>query len=338
MALEIMEAGPLTTVQDRGRRGFAAFGYQESGACDKYAMELGNILAGNEKTGDSGQAVLEFTLKGGKIGFTTREVIALTGADMDPRLNGSPIPMYCAVTAEPGDVLSMGTAVRGLRGYLAVYGGIRVPLVMGSRSTNLKCRIGGLEGRALQAGDVLETTGGLKEKKTAPLSLADPENEWLRLPSNPYRIMGAQRTVLVRAVPGPQAEAFTEEGLHTFERSFYRLTTDSNRMACRFSGPAVGTFHGSDIISDGIVEGSVQISSDGMPIVMLADHQTTGGYAKIGTVISTDIPALAQLRPGEQAAFKFVTPEEGIAACRREAEKLEWIRSRFGSAEGRKQR
>lgn len=335
MALEIIEPGPLTTVQDGGRKGYAAFGYQESGACDKYAMNLGNLLAGNGIGGTEAEAVLEFTMKGGKIRFTSEEVIALTGADMEPQLNDSPVSMYCGIRVRPGDILSMGMAVSGMRCYLAVYGGFQVPLVMGSRSTNLKCRIGGLEGRALRAGDILET--GRKSRKRFGVSEKmrripeGPEQEWLRLPSNPYRIMENRRTVQVRVVPGPQQEAFTEEGISTFERSFYSLTTDSNRMACRFSGPAVASFHGSDIISDGIVEGSIQISSNGMPIVMLADHQTTGGYAKIGTVISTDIPALAQLRPGEQAAFRFVTPEEGIAACRREKKKLEWIGSNTGS-------
>ena len=269
----------------------------------------------------------------------------LTGADMQPELNGKPVSMFCPIAAGAGDVLTLGMAVQGLRGYLAVQGGIQVPVVMGSRSTNLKCGIGGLEGRALRDGDVLATASGglnfadsvsgnrLERKKEisrraarARQLLIGPEGEYLRRPSNPYRIMNQERVVMVRAVPGPQSEAFTESGKRVFERNFYRLTADSNRMACKLTGAAVETAAGSDMISDGIVEGSVQIASDGMPIVMLADHQTTGGYAKIGTVISTDIPALAQLKPGEQIAFKFVTPKEAVAVCRREARKLAWIK------------
>lgn len=340
MALEIISAGPLTTVQDLGRYGYAAQGFQESGACDKYSLKLANLLVGNT----FGAAGLEFTLKGGTIRFTAPEVIAVTGADMRPELNGIPAPMFVPLHVKSGDVLTMGMAVSGLRGYLAAAGGIQVPVVMGSRSTNLKCRIGGLEGRALRDGDTLqsgtEVSGlhkkGWKDRKRHGTAEAKEQQQklwsddetvrWLSRSSTPYRIMGEACIVMLRTVPGPQTEAFTQEGVRTFERSIYTLTADSNRMACKLSGPEVETVHGSDIISDGIVEGSVQVASDGRPIVMLADHQTTGGYAKIGTVISTDIPALAQLKPGDPVAFKFITPEEGIAACRKEAARLEYLK------------
>lgn len=343
MAMEIVSAGPLTTVQDLGRIGYAAQGFQESGACDKYSLRLANLLVGNA----AGEAGIEFTLKGGRIRFTAPEVIALTGADMKPELNGIPVSMFCPLQVEKGDMLTMGMAVSGLRGYLAAAGGIQVPSVMGSRSTNLKCRIGGLEGRALRDGDILQSGAdgqsmrrqgwpGRNKHSTAAkerrqkLWADDEIGRWMSRSSTPYRIMGDECIVMLRTVPGPQLETFTEEGIRTFERGIYTLTADSNRMACKLSGAAVETVHGSDIISDGIVEGSVQVASDGMPIVMLADHQTTGGYAKIGTVISTDIPALAQLKPGEKTSFKFVTPEEGIAACRKEAAKLEYLRGLFG--------
>lgn len=332
MALEIISSGPLTTVQDLGRTGYAAQGFQESGACDKYALKLANLLVGNPHE----SAGLEFTLKGGTIRFTAPEVIALTGADMRPEINKTPVPMFCPLQVDAGDVLTMGMAVSGLRGYLAIAGGIQVPPVMGSRSTNLKCRLGGLEGRPLKEGDILQSgaeAGRVCRAETARmqgLCLDDETGKWLSRSSTPYRIMGDKCIVMLRTVPGPQQEAFTKEGIRTFERSIYTLTADSNRMACKLAGPGIETVDGSDIISDGIVEGSVQVASDGMPIVMLADHQTTGGYAKIGTVISTDIPALAQLKPGDQVAFKLITPEEGIAACRKEAVKLAYLRENFG--------
>ncbi len=334
MALHIISPGLLTTVQDNGRSGYAGMGIQENGACDKYAARLANLLAGNYKDPER-TAVIEFTLTGGSIEFTSPEVIAVTGADMLPELNGTRIPLYTPVDVQTGDNLVLGTAVCGLRSYLAVLGGVDVPVVMNSRSTNLKCGLGGFQGRALAAGDVIPTGGDTKQihrfqKKVrrcrSRMGIGE-DDVWMRLPSNPYRITGDRRCVMLRVVPGPQEEVFTAEGRWTFEHSLYRLGADCNRMANKLEGPAIEAMGGdSGIISDGIVEGSVQVSSNGMPIVMMADHQTTGGYAKIGTVISVDIPALAQLKPGDFTAFKYITPEAAMAAHRKEDLKLRRLR------------
>lgn len=341
MAFEIVLPGALSTVQDKGRPGFLSQGFQESGACDKYAMKLANLLAGNLEEPEKA-AVVEFTLNGGEIRFTSDEIIALAGADMKPSLNGQPIPMCCPVPVEEGDVLTLGFAVKGLRTYMALYGGISVPVVMGSRSTNLKCRLGGFKGRPLRVGDVLESGKNqeqivyLKErlKGREKAFLMGEEEPWLCLPSNPYRYYGSERFVLLRAVPGPQDEAFTENGLKTFIRTPYRLSKDCDRMACRLEGTPIEMKHGADIISDGIVEGSVQVSASGLPMVLMADHQTAGGYAKIATVISTDIPALAQLRPGDWVTFQYVTPHEAVAASRKEEKKLSMIKERLKKAIG----
>lgn len=335
MSFEILLPGALPTVQDGGRKGFLSQGFQENGACDKYSMKLANLLAGNTEEPER-TAVLEFTVTGGELRFASREIISLTGADMSPALNGAPVPMYCPVPVKPEDVLTLGFASTGLRTYMAVYGGISVPLVMGSRSTNLKCGIGGFCGRPLKAGDVLasgadpeevrQLTEMLQGKEKAGLT---EEEAWLCRTSTPSRFYGSQGFALLRAVPGPQEEAFTEQGLKTFVRLPYRLSSDCDRMACRLEGPPLEMKKGADIISDGIVEGSVQVSASGLPMVMMADHQTTGGYAKIATVIRADIPALAQLKPGEWTAFRYVTPEEGAAAFRREEEKLAVIGERM---------
>ena len=339
MGIEILHPGALSTVQDKGRRGFLSQGFQESGACDKYSMKLANLLAGNLEEPENA-AVIEFTLKGGELRFTSDEIIALAGGDMKPCVNGIPIPMFAPVLVRTGDILTMDLAFSGLRTYLAVFGGIKVPVVMGSRSTNLKCRLGGLEGRALQEGDRLESgknqekfrkiSKKLREKKK--LAALGEEEPWLCRSSTPYRFYGKERMVLLRAVMGPQEEAFTSRGLETLVRSPFRLSTDCDRMACRLEGEAIEMKNGADIISDGIAEGSVQISSDRLPMVLMADHQTTGGYAKIATVISTDIPALAQLKPGEWAAFQYVTPDEAVAICRKENEKLSKIKERLLNA------
>lgn len=336
MGLEILRPGALSTVQDKGRRGFLSQGFQESGACDKYSMKLANLLAGNLEEPETA-AVIEFTLKGGEIRFTSDEIIAIAGGDMKPCVNGIQVPMFSPILARTGDVLTMDFAVSGLRTYLAVYGGIQVPVVMRSRSTNLKCRMGGLEGRALLEGDCLESgksRGKFRKisKKLRgnekPAALGEDE-PWLRRSSTPYRFYGNERIVLLRAVIGPQEDAFTKQGLDTLIRSPFRLSTDCDRMACRLEGEFIEMKNGADIISDGIAEGSVQISSDRLPMVLMADHQTTGGYAKIATVISTDVPALAQLKPGEWVAFQYVTPGEAVAICRRENEKLSKIKERL---------
>lgn len=336
MALEIVLSGPLSTVQDLGRRGYQSQGFQESGACDKYSMKLASLLAGNLTDYDQA-AVLELTYSGGEIRFTSPEIFALTGADMSPTLNSRPISMYCPVFAKAGDILSFGFAASGLRTYLGVYGGISVPLIMGSRSTNLKCRIGGFEGRPLRAGDILSAGKTTEQVRLLMEIMKGKEDEfslrqeepWFKRTFSPWRFYGNERFVLLRAVEGPQAEAFTEAGKKTFLRTPYRLSSDCDRMACRLEGPAIEMMNGADIISDGIAEGSVQVSASGLPMVMMADHQTTGGYAKIATVISADIPALAQLRPGDLVTFRFVTPKEAVAACRREEKKLLKIKERL---------
>lgn len=336
MALEIVLPGPLSTVQDLGRRGYQSLGFQESGACDKYSMKLASLLAGNLTEYDQ-TAVIEFTYSGGELRFTSPEIFALTGADMSPSLNGRPVSMYRPVLAKAGDILSFGYAASGLRAYLGVYGGISVPLIMGSRSTNLKCKVGGLNGRPLRAGDILPTGKTAEQIGLLTELIKGKENElsirqeepWLKRTYTPWRFYGKERFVLLRAVKGPQDEAFTEEGKKTFLRTPYRLSNDCDRMACRLEGPVIEMRNGADIISDGIAEGSVQVSASGLPMVMMADHQTTGGYAKIATVISADIPALAQQRPGDFVTFCFVTPKEGVAACRREEKKLLFLKERL---------
>lgn len=365
MAIEILGAGILTTVQDRGRKGSAALGFQENGACDKYAMDVANILCGNGwmppgKDAPSA-AVLEFTLKGGTLRFTGREVIALAGADMQPKLNGAPVDMYRAVATEPGDVLELGMAVSGLRSYLAVCGGIDVPKVLGSRSTSLKCGLGGFHGRSLQPGDVLECGsaecrgggqcgGAVRGGGTVPDAVAirpgpeavgrqvredpwrrriPPQEPWLCRTQTRRRFCGREQGMVLRVVAGPQEEAFTQAGRLALTAKPYRLTKDCDRMACRLEGTVLETVDGSDILSDGIVEGSVQVPPNGQPMVMMADHQTTGGYAKIATVIGADLPALAQLRPGETVRFCYVTPQEAVEAYREEMEKLRQLDRRI---------
>ncbi len=349
--MEIIVSGALTTVQDAGRKGYAAKGYPECGAADKYAMQLANVLAGNGALfGSDAQknamqrnaAVLECTLMGASIKAAQSTLVAIAGAVCTPLLNGNPAPMFAPILLKAGDTLAIGACKTGLRSYLAVYGGIDLPAVMGSRATDTKCGIGGLEGRALKVGDVLplapSATGRAAEKAYAKILKnakkrgfeqiakgAGLKDAWLQTPIYNSKWQGDKRSPILRVVLGPQDDAFTAAGIKTFTSTLYSLTVDSNRMACKLKGAAIETVNGSDIISDGIVEGSVQVASDGQPIVMIADHQTTGGYAKIATVILPDVSVLAQLRPSDTVGFMAISPEEAVDIYRQSTEKLEWL-------------
>jgi biotin-dependent carboxylase uncharacterized domain len=294
MGLRILNAGALSSIQDKGRYGFMAAGFSPSGAMDERALCIANLLVGNGR----GEAAIETTLFGITAEFDTPAVIALTGADMSPELNGAKIENYRAVKIEKGDTLTLSAAASGCRGYLAVAGGFYLKKVMGSLSTNMKVGVGGYLGRKLKAGDVLF------------FNTVEPEIKNIGKRALPVETVQVPATV--RAVLGPQNDYFTENGIETFFNSEYKLTADSDRMGIKLEGPAVESLKGVDIISDGIPLGGVQIPSSGKPIVMAADRQTTGGYAKIATVVSTDMGILAQLKPGDTVKFKQVSLEEAV--------------------------
>ncbi len=294
MDIQIITPGALTTIQDYGRIGYADIGFSPSGAVDTEAMELGNILVGNKL----GEAVFECTLFGPTIYFNRDNVIAITGADMNPKINDQEIPLNQAVTVKAGETLVLGFAAKGCRSYIAFSGGLRVEECFGSKSTNLKCEIGGYNGRALKANDELGFVN--------PVSKLTGMKQ--RFIEKSVGEVGKVRNV--RVVLGPQDDYFTELGLHTFENEIYKLSNDSNRMACKLVGPTIEGKQTMDIISDGISLGAIQVSSNGLPIIMLSDRQTTGGYAKIANVISIDIPVLAQCKPGDEITFKVISLKE----------------------------
>ncbi|MDY3919648.1 MAG: biotin-dependent carboxyltransferase family protein [Candidatus Limivivens sp.] len=290
MSMKVIFPGALSSIQDRGRIGYQKYGITSSGAMDSWSMAAANALVGN----DPGEAVLEMTVVGPILTFTRKAVAAIAGAPMTPTLNQKPVPMHTAFEVNPGDLLSLGGVTAGCRTYLTVRGGFAIEPVMGSRSTNLKCALGGFQGRALKAGDEIpfREAGALSGKfPTLPGIACDSD-------------------ISLRVVPGPQEEFFTENGRRTFYSAAYRVSDSADRMGYKLAGAPVENTGTVDIISDGIVFGSVQIPPNGMPIVMMADHQTTGGYAKIGTVISCDLPKIAQTKPGDTIHFVPVTVEE----------------------------
>ena len=310
MSLQILSPGPLTTVQDLGRFGYMKDGFGACGVMDSRAAVCANLLCGNDRSA----AVLEMTVSGITAKVLDRTVIAFAGGNFEPKINGKAVPMMQALPVLPGDEISAGFAVWGCRLYLAVRGGIDVPLWMGSRSTNLKCRAGGFSGRKLMAGDILPVLP--KEP------LCEEALSRRHLPYVPYFEGG---TLSVRAVPGPEDDAFPQDAQRLFFTEEYTVTPACDRMGMRLDGAPVMSEHGVDIISGGIAAGSVQIPPNGKPIVLLADRQTTGGYAKIATVITVDLPLLAQARPGDRVRFLRCTLDEAVAARKKEEAMLSGI-------------
>ena len=301
-ALEVIDPGLLTTVQDRGRYGYQRYGVPVSGAMDVFAMRVANILVGN----DEGAAGLEMTVLGPRLRFLSSALIAVTGGDLDPYLDDEALPMWQSTVASKDSVLRFQGARDGVRSYLAVAGGIDVPIVMESRATYLKAAIGGLDGRALRAADVL---------RTMP---AAPDEELVeRILPHGFVVPTYGHQHEMRVVLGPQDKAFTADGIATFLGSEYSVSIHSDRMGYRLEGPPIEHMSGGDVVSDGTPLGAVQVPGDGSPIILLADRGTTGGYTKIATVISTDVDKLAQAMPGDTVRFKSVTVEEGRSILRR---------------------
>lgn len=308
--VEVLKPGMFTTVQDLGRRGYQMQGVPVAGAMDAQALRIGNVLTGSEE----GAAALEITMIGPTLKIAEGEAcFAVTGADVGVLKNGVPLPCWKTFKASAGDTLGFLPPVSGgARAYLCVSGGFDVPLIMGSRSTYTRGRFGGVDGRALKAGDIL---------KSAPSDLLWAECEGLECPVilRPIRDPDA----LLRVVPGPQEDYFSEEGLKTFYSSEYVISNSADRMGYRMEGAVVAhNERGPDIVSDAICMGSVQVPGHGQPIVMLADRQTTGGYTKIGTVCSADVANLAQRLPGAKVRFSKITVAEAVALMEQDSKAL----------------
>ncbi len=306
-SVEVVSPGLLTTVQDLGRLGFQRYGVPASGAMDQVALRAANLLVDNEE----GAAGLEATGEGPVLRARADLVVAVVGADMQPHLDGSPIESGAAVLVKNGQLIEFGRARRGLRAYVAVAGGIDVPVVLGSRSTCLPAVFGGFQGRALRQGDLLPV--GASKARTARPDGRRLSPRWSgRLPD----------AITLRVVLGPQDDLFTSEGVQTFLNGAYRLMPEMDRMGARLRGPAIAHRTSADIISDSIPLGAVQIPADGQPIILLADRQTTGGYAKIAVVVSEDVFRLAQATAGQVIRFCQVSLKDAHASVRAYEAKL----------------
>ena len=321
MKVIVENGGLLTTVQDLGRRGYERYGVPVSGAMDAQALRIANLLVGNEP----GEAGLEITLLGPTLRFDGPAVVAVTGADLTLQCNGQEVPGYRAFSVRAGDVLSFGAPRSGCRAYLAFAGGLALAPVLGSRSTTVRFGIGGYQGRRLQKGDELTLN-----RSVGTL----PRMDRRRLAPEPP----VQGVRTIRVLMGPQDDRFTQAGLDTFLRETYAVSAESDRMGYRLDGPAVEHRTDGNIISDGIVTGSIQVPSDGKPIVMLADHQTVGGYTKIATVITADLPLLAQCRAGDRLRFAPVDLDAAQRELLAARERLRTLRKKLEAAPGKQYR
>ena len=308
MGLLFQNGGLLTTVQDAGRRGYQRYGMGVSGAVDVQSYIYSNILVGNKYN----EAVLEVTLLGPTMEFTSPAVIAVTGGDLSPLLDGVPCPMYRAVAVKKGTVMSFGSPKTGCRAYIAFAGGLAITPIMGSRSTYIKANLGGYEGRKLQRGD--------------EIAFRKPFIEVKNLSRRVIKAPQFTGECAVRVLMGPQEERFTDEGIHTFLSEKYTVTSEFDRMGYRLTGPKITHVTNGNIITDGITFGAIQVPDGGEPIIMLSDRQTTGGYAKIGSIINVDMPQIAQCKAGD--TVRFVKTDIQTAQDAFIAQKDEYIRLR----------
>ena len=290
-AISVLTPGAYTTVQDKGRYGYQQMGIPVSGVLDAFAFRAANMLVGNPDYA----AVLEITIMGPRLEILVESDVAVTGAEMGMTLNEQPVEGWKSIRVKPGDILNIQQVKSGCRGYLAVNGGINVPVVMGSRATYVGGKLGGYRGRPLKEGDVIQS-GDAKLLNTP-----------LKFPTD--LIPKHLSEIIIRAIPGPQDDFF-QEGLDTLFQSDYMVSTKADRMGYRLQGPNIKLAEGmpKSIISEPTMPGGVQIPADEQPIILLVE-QTVGGYTKIVTVISTDLPKVAQATPGDTIRFEKVTLE-----------------------------
>lgn len=306
--ITVVKPGWFTTVQDLGRYGYQQYGVPVSGAMDRRSYTLANRLVGNRDH----DAALEITLKGPELLFENESVIAVTGADLTPSVNGIGISLWSSVLVEAGSRLTFGARRAGARCYLAIAGGVDVPVVLRSRSTHIYSQTGGVKGRALAQGDVL--VGRVPSPHTSTtIERCVPE-----------RLRPIYSTVTtLRIVPGPQLSSFSEHALEVLTTSPYHLTSQSDRMGYRLEGPKLAHAGAGQCISDGTAMGALQVPPDEQPILLMADRQTTGGYPKIAVVISADLHLAGQLMPGDTVAFRTTTLPEAQAAMKAQCKELD---------------
>ena len=279
--LTVLAPGPLATVQDRGRPGWAAIGVTRSGAADRAAAALANRLVGNDRSA----AVIEATAGGLRVRAERTVLVAVTGAPAPPAVDGRPAPLNAPLTLRPGAELSLGLPAVGLRSYLAVRGGVDVPEVLGSRSTDT---LSGLGPAPLRAGHVLGVGSLAAEEPIVDVAAVRPPS------ADP----------VVRVLPGPRRDWLLPAAWSALTSAEWTVSADSDRVGLRLTGPRLHRAREDELPSEGLLPGAIQVPPDGAPVLFLADHPVTGGYPVPAVVVTADLPAVAQLRPGDVLRFR----------------------------------
>jgi len=302
MALQVLETGFLVTIQDAGRFGYERYGVPVSGAMDWFALAAANQLVGNPP----GAAGIESAYQGVTVYALEDCLVAAAGRGVYLSVEGREFPGWMSVLARAGSLVTLANNGAGTWGYLACSGGVDVAPVLGSRSTYLRGGFGGLEGRALQPGDVLPAG------RHPPGSLSNLAGRRLA----EERLPGYAVSPVIDAILGPQSASFSAEDTGAFLSQTYTVGEDADRMGYRLRGEPLASGGGADILSEGLALGAVQVPGDGLPIVMLSDRQTTGGYRKIATLTRACLPVLAQCQPGSRVRFRETSVEQAQKAYR----------------------
>ena len=307
MSLLIRKPGILSTVQDLGRTGGRSLGINPTGVMDRAAARIVNTLLGNEDS----TALIETHFPAAEIEFDSPTVFAIGGADFVAELDGGPVSNWTTAFAEKGSVLKFRNKLNGTRAYFTVQGGFALDEWLGSKSTNLTAAIGGFSGRALKAGDVIE---------------CDSADDDFPLAAGQSVVPLYNRFPTLRVIAGPEFELLTATSEQEFRKQGFTLSNECNRMGFRLHGKPLHLLHRHEMVSAGVNFGTIQLLPDGQLIVLMADHQTSGGYPRIGNVISADLPLLAQCGPGDGVSFQIVTPEDGERLAMRFERELNFLR------------
>lgn len=315
--IEILSNGGLNLVQDLGRAGHLAVGVCGAGAMDAPALSMANWMVGN----DAAAAGIEIGIFPFRVRFLQPRRFACTGPITTLAMQARKLPSWWAASADGGEVLTIAAPERGARAYLAIAGGIDVPPVLGSRSTDLKSGFGGLDGRGLRKGDrlALEEGAHCDAIGAAPFGVG---------PASRFEFFDQAATgaATIRVLASAEYGQFTADAARAFQQSDYRLTADCNRQGFRLDGHALATREPLELLSHGIVPGTVQVPPSGQPIVQMAEANTCGGYPRIANVIAPDLWRLAQLRPGQRVRFALVDHDAAVAAIRDQAREQARIR------------
>ncbi|MFD2922398.1 biotin-dependent carboxyltransferase family protein [Halobacillus naozhouensis] len=324
--LKIIKEGMLTSVQDLGRTSYQKYGVIVSGSMDSYAHRIANLLVGNEENA----ATLEATLLGPEIEFKQDSMIAICGGDLSPAINGQKVNTWRSIFVKEGSVLKFGKSRTGCRAYIAVAGGLDVPEVMDSQSTYLRAELGGYQGRALKSGDQLpmcEPNDNQKKIMEAMRQQMDGdhfyETDWMPAAdmTPPY-----SSQPVIQMLKGPQYALFNEQSQRNIFEESYSVSSQSDRMGYRLEGSPLSLTEPKELISEAVAFGSIQVPSDGNPIILMADRQTTGGYPKIGQIASVDLSLVSQLKPGDKMSFKEITLEEAQKALIKQEQSIQILK------------